>query len=96
MARKLMPLDPGARTHSTGFQSFRGKGLGRWLKPAMLERVRRERPEARFIRTGNADSNTAMLGIKPGAALSRPYLSRCVWQLETEKALAYVTGREDG
>lgn len=75
---------------STGvFPEFRGKGLGRWLKAAMLDRVLRERPEARFVRTGNADSNAAMLGINEALGF-RPYISRCVWQLETDKALAYL------
>jgi len=71
------------------FPEFRGKGLGRWLKAAMLDRVLRERPEARFVRTGNADSNAAMLGINEALGF-HPYISRCVWQLETDKALAYL------
>ena len=71
------------------FPEFRGLGLGRWLKAAMLERVLRDRPEAKFVRTGNADSNAAMLGINRALGF-QPYLSRCVWQLETAKALAYL------
>lgn len=71
------------------FPEFRGKGLGRWLKAAMLDRIGRERPEARFVRTGNADSNAAMLGINEALGF-QPYISRCVWQLETDKALAYL------
>ena len=73
------------------FPEFRGKGLGRRLKAAMLDRVGRERPEAKFVRTGNADSNAAMLGINEALGF-RPYISRCVWQIETAKALAYVGG----
>lgn len=71
------------------FPEFRGLGLGRWLKAAMLDRVGRERPEAQFVRTGNADSNAAMLSINTALGF-KPYLSHCVWQLETEKAAAYV------
>ena len=71
------------------FPEFRGKGLGRWLKAAMLDRVMRERPEAKFVRTGNANSNAAMLGINQALGF-QPYISRCVWQIETEKALAYL------
>ena len=43
--------------------AHRGHALGKWLKAVMLERLHRERPEVRVVRTGNADSNEAMLGI---------------------------------
>lgn len=71
------------------FPEFRGLGLGRWLKAAMLERVLKERPEAQFVRTGNADSNAVMLGINTALGF-KPYLSHCVWQIETDKAAAYL------
>lgn len=41
----------------------RGRGLAKWVKAVMLERVRRERPLAERIRTGNAFSNAPMLAI---------------------------------
>ena len=41
----------------------RGRGLGKWIKAAMLEHVRRLHPEARYVSTWNAGSNAAMLGI---------------------------------
>jgi len=43
--------------------AHRGHALGKWLKATMLERLHRERPQVRVVRTGNADSNEAMLGI---------------------------------
>ena len=77
------------------FPEFRGLGLGRWMKAAMLERVLRDRPEAKFVRTGNADSNVAMLGINQALGF-KPYLSHCVWQVETEKAAAYLAQTPPG
>ncbi|MFU8887245.1 MAG: GNAT family N-acetyltransferase [Trueperaceae bacterium] len=43
--------------------AHRGHALGKWLKATMLDRLRRERPQVRVVRTGNADSNAAMLAI---------------------------------
>lgn len=41
----------------------RGRGLGKWLKAAMLLHLPSANSQARRVRTGNADSNAAMLGI---------------------------------
>ncbi len=41
----------------------RGRGLGKWLKAAMLVRVRNEFPQVKMVVTGNATSNAAMLSI---------------------------------
>ncbi len=71
------------------FPDFRGHGLGKRLKAAMLDRVLRDRPDARFVRTGNADSNGPMLRINHALGF-RPYLSRTEWQVETGKVLAYL------
>lgn len=45
------------------WHQHRERGLGRWLKAAMLLRVLDERPEARWIDTENAGTNRAMLAI---------------------------------
>ena len=71
------------------FPEYRGKGLGRWLKAAMLARVVAERPSVHFIRTGNADSNAAMLKINREMGF-QPYLSQAIWQVETAKVRAYL------
>jgi GNAT superfamily N-acetyltransferase len=41
----------------------RGRGIGKWLKAAMLEHLRTLYPQAEGISTGNADSNGPMLAI---------------------------------
>ena len=74
------------------FPEFRGLGLGRRLKAAMLDRIVTGHPEAKFVRTGNADSNAAMLGINHALGFT-PYISGCVWQLDTDRALAYLSER---
>jgi GNAT superfamily N-acetyltransferase len=67
--------------------AFRGQGLGRWLKAAMLEKVLAEWPEGRFVRTGNADSNAPMLRINKQLGF-RPYMAETVWQLPVTEGLA--------
>lgn len=75
---------------STGlFPEFRGLGLGRRLKAGMLARIVRDRPGAKFVRTDNANSNAAMLAINHALGF-KPYVSSCLWQLETNKAEAYL------
>jgi len=63
----------------------RGRGLGRWLKAAMLERVLRERPEARLVRTDNASQNAPMQAINDALGF-RVALTETVWQVEAEVA----------
>ncbi len=41
----------------------RGRGLGKWIKAAMLLHLRRLHPDARWVSTDNAHSNAAMLKI---------------------------------
>jgi len=43
--------------------SHRRRGLGKWVKAAMLERIVDEWPAARLVRTGNASVNEPMLRI---------------------------------
>ncbi len=48
----------------TGVQEkYRGKGLGKWLKGAVLLKVKKEFPTVTSIQTGNATSNEPMLDI---------------------------------
>lgn len=43
--------------------AYRGRGLGKWLKAAMLLHIRGAYPDVRWIVTGNANSNDPMLAI---------------------------------
>jgi GNAT superfamily N-acetyltransferase len=78
------------RQDMTGvFPQYRNKGLGRWLKAAMLDKVIRERPQVKYIRTGNADTNAAMLKINNELGF-KPYLADALWQVEIEKVMEYL------
>jgi GNAT superfamily N-acetyltransferase len=71
------------------FPEYRNKGLGRWLKAAMLDKVLRERTQVKYIRTGNADSNAPMLKINHELGF-KPYISRCVWQIQVSQVFDYL------
>jgi GNAT superfamily N-acetyltransferase len=78
------------RQDMTGvFPEFRSLGLGRWMKAAMLDKVLKERPEVKYVRTGNADTNTAMLKINHELGF-RPYFATAVWQVELERVQEYL------
>ena len=64
----------------------RGRALGKWLKAAMLQKIRVERPQAHVVRTDNAFSNDPMLGINNalGFRESRAYT---VWEVPVKKVL---------
>ncbi|HXH21806.1 MAG TPA: hypothetical protein VNN10_07235 [Dehalococcoidia bacterium] len=74
------------------FPEFRNRGLGKWLKASMLDKVLRERPLVRFIRTGNAQSNAPMLRINNELGF-KPYLSRMNWQVPLDKVEAWLASR---
>ena len=68
---------------------YRGNKLGKWLKAAMLEKIMAERPNVKFIRTGNAVSNEPMLAINHALGFEL-YESTDVWQIEVDKLKAYL------
>jgi mycothiol synthase len=72
------------------FPQYRNRGLGRWLKAAMLEKVLRERPQVKRMRTGNADSNAPMLKINRELGFT-PYKSWNTWQVELSQVLEYCS-----
>lgn len=70
----------------------RGHGLGKWLKAAMLQRILAERPDAVDVRTGNADSNDAMLSINDQLGFQR-FEAVAGWQVKLETVRAYLGSR---
>ena len=71
---------------------FRGHGLGKWLKAAMLLKVLAERPDVTLVRTGNADMNVPMLKINHALGF-KPYIAHTVWQLDTAAVGAKLVNR---
>jgi GNAT superfamily N-acetyltransferase len=67
----------------------RGHALGKWIKAAMLRRLVDELPDVEDVRTGNADSNDAMLGINHQLGF-KPHIAATTWQVPTETVRAYV------
>jgi len=68
---------------------FRNRGLGRWLKAAMLKKVLRDRPTVKRVRTGNAGSNAPMLRINRELGF-KLYKSIAVWQVGVDQAREYL------
>ena len=60
-------------------EAHRNKGLGRWLKAANMDAMLKMNPAARFVRTGNADSNAPMLAINRQMGFA-PFIAAIGWQ----------------
>jgi GNAT superfamily N-acetyltransferase len=65
--------------------AHRGHRLGLWMKASMLDRILRERPLAKFIRTGNANVNKNMLEINTLLGFRHAW-SNTMWQLPLAEA----------
>ena len=65
--------------------AHRGHRLGLWLKAVMLDRILAERPEARFIRTGNANTNEQMLDINTKLGFKHAWQTT-LWQVKLADA----------
>ena len=70
----------------------RNRGLGRWLKAAMAEKLLQDLPGAGFILTSNAASNDAMLGINREMGF-KLYKTMTTWQIDTDSAADYLANR---
>lgn len=71
---------------------YRSRGLGTWLKVEMLQKIAQELPEAKRIRTNNAEANTAMLNINSKLGF-KPYKRWTTWQVELGSVLKYLDER---
>lgn len=72
--------------------AHRGHALGKWLKAAMILKVLDGRPEAALIRTSNAYTNDAMLGINNELGFEEKH-AEIIWQLDVAKAREALTAR---
>jgi GNAT superfamily N-acetyltransferase len=68
---------------------YRGKGLGKWLKAAMLLRIREDFPEVKIVITGNANSNAPMLSINDRLGF-KVHKERMSSQISTEEVQKYL------
>jgi GNAT superfamily N-acetyltransferase len=89
-----VPADPKiVWVDSTGVRpEHRGHALGKWLKAAMQLRITDERPDVAEVRTGNADSNDAMLGINKLMGY-KPFTGNSTWELTVADARVYLAAR---
>ncbi len=67
----------------------RGRGLGKWIKAAMLEHIREVYPDAQWINTDNANSNAPMLAINRQLGF-KPYRTGIEYQISREQLAARV------
>jgi mycothiol synthase len=70
----------------------RGHALGKWLKAAMMLKMLEQKPNITEVRTGNADSNDAMLGINKQMGY-KPMLAGTTWEVSIEKVAAWLGER---
>ncbi|MCC7019850.1 MAG: GNAT family N-acetyltransferase [Ardenticatenales bacterium] len=68
----------------------RGRGLGKWLKAAMLLYIRDTYPAAKIVVTGNANSNDPMLSINHRLGF-RAHRGETVYQIGRDVLLARTT-----
>ena len=74
--------------------THRGHRLGLWMKAVMLDRIIRERPAAKYIRTGNANVNKNMLEINEQIGFRHAW-SSTLWQLPLAEARTSLGLRDE-
>ncbi|MGY5864885.1 MAG: GNAT family N-acetyltransferase [Candidatus Thorarchaeota archaeon] len=74
----------------TGVQEkYRGSGKGKWVKAAMLLKIREEMPDIEIITTQTATSNAPMLAINERLGF-KIHQEQYNCQVETEKVVGYL------
>jgi GNAT superfamily N-acetyltransferase len=68
----------------------RNKGLGRWLKAAMMQDIVANYPDVEIVVTENAESNAPMLNINVEMGF-KPYLEQILWQGELASVRAALS-----
>ena len=74
------------------FLEYRNRGLGRWLKAAMAEKVLRDLPQVKKVRTHNAEANAPMLAVNREMGFKH-VLTFLDWQVEVDRVLEYLDSR---
>ena len=81
------------RQYGTGVREiYRGRGLGKWVKAAMLLRVREELPKVKVVVTGNATVNAPMLSINDRLGF-KPYKDGIEVQMTLEEVESFLAKR---
>jgi len=70
----------------------RGRGIGRWMKATMWQRLRATEPEVTGLQTGNAASNSYMLAINNEMGFRPTHLMGC-WQADLDTFEAGLSRR---
>jgi mycothiol synthase len=65
----------------------RGRGIGKWIKAAMLQYIHQTYPDARWITTSNANSNDPMLHINQALGF-KTYKGASTYQIERDALAA--------
>jgi len=74
----------------TGVQEkYRGRGLGKWLKAAMLLKIRDEYPDVELVSTSNATSNEPMLAINDKMGFKMK-LESYMFEVDVQKVKEYL------
>lgn len=78
---------------NTGVEpAHRGRALGKWLKGAMTQEILDELPAARWLVTGNAASNDAMLSINRQLGFHASATMK-TWQVPADRARTYLSAQ---